>query len=163
MVDLKVCLKSGFLSGIFYGLSSAIVTYSFFTMYKDSIINAINATLPQNSTISASELYETVLRLSPIMNLTVGIIGGLMLGIVYGVVHERIPLKSYLIKGVLISFIAWIITNTSNIAFLLNGDYYVISSLVVALISGGLLGFLYGHFSPKPSAIASSEMQNTNV
>jgi xanthosine utilization system XapX-like protein len=164
VIDLKIGLKAGFLSGIFYGLLTAVITYVFFSINKESIINAINATLSsQNSTISASELYETVLRLSPIMNITVGITGGLMLGIIYSVIHERIPLKSYFIKGVLISLIAWFITNWSYIAFLLNGDYYTIFGLIAALISGGLLGFLYRQFSLKPLVtLPSSEVQKSS-
>jgi len=161
VIDLKAGLKSGFLSGIFYGLLTAVTTYVFFSMYKESIINAINATLAKNSTISAPELYDIVLRLAPIMNITVGITGGLMLGIIYSAIHERIPLKSYFVKGLLISLIAWLIINWSSIAFLLNGDYYTIFGLVIALISGGLLGFLYKQFSSRPS-VTLPEMQSSS-
>lgn len=163
MINLKAGLKSGFLSGIFYGLLTALTTYVFFSMYKESIINAINATLPQNSTISASELYETVLRLSPIMNITIGITGGLMLGIIYSAIQEKIPLKSYFVKGLLIGLIAWFAINWSNIAFLLKGDYYIIFGLIIALISGGLLGFLYKQFSLKtPVTPSSPETQSSS-
>lgn len=150
MIDLKASLESGFLSGIFYGLLSASITYMFFTLYKEAIISEINATLPQNSTMSAVQLYNTVLFLGPVMNMVLGLFGGLVMGVVFGAFYDKIPLQSYMIKGVLISLIVWLITNVSKITYLFSGDYYVISGLAVALVSGGLLGILYKRFSRKP-------------
>ncbi|MEM3832651.1 MAG: hypothetical protein QW128_03505 [Thermoprotei archaeon] len=152
MIDFKASLKSGFLSGILYGLLNAAITYVFFIMYKAAIISEINATLPQNSTMSAVQFYNTILFLGPVMNMTLGLFGGLVMGIIFGVFYDKIPLQSYMIKGVLISLVVWLITNISRVTYLFSGDYYVISGLIVALMCGGFLGILYKRFSVKPRA-----------
>ncbi|MGB9730211.1 MAG: hypothetical protein ACP5GU_02270 [Thermoprotei archaeon] len=161
MIDFKASLKSGFLSGIFYGLLNAAVTYVFFTMYREAIISEINASLPQNSTMSAVQLYNTVLFLGPVMNMTLGLFGGLVMGIVFGVFYDKIPLQSYMIKGALISLVVWLITNVSKIMYLFSGDYYVILGLIIALVSGGLLGILYKMFSIKPQVEQPSAAPET--
>ena len=81
-----------------------------------------------------------------------GVIGGLILGAIYGKLVEKIPGGSTVIKGIIFGAVLWLLV--SVLGGLGNygqygAEYYlanVAAGLLGALIFGVLLGYFYGRF-----------------
>jgi len=148
-------LKAGVLAGIVYGAILAVISYFSVQGMKDTIIASIQNALPANSTITAEGAYELALTLAPVAAVIVGILGGLLLGAIYGWLVEKIPGGSYSVKGLFFGVALWFIF--SVLLGLGNLEYGVVdyltglaTGIVPALIFGFILGYLYGRFLPKP-------------
>ena len=91
--------KAGIVAGIAYGVILAVVSYFTLLSIKSTVITAITKALPANSQFTPDQLFNIALVVAPIFVVIVGVVGGLILGAIYGKVLERIPGKSPVIEG----------------------------------------------------------------
>ncbi len=144
--------KAGLVAGVAYGIVLGIVSYFTLVSIKSTVITDITNSLPANSTFTPDQVYNIALLIAPVFVIIVGVIGGLILGAIYGKLLERIPGGSPVIKGIIFGLVLWLLS--SVIGGLGNlGEYgleYYLANLgtglVGALIFGVLLGYFYGRF-----------------
>ena len=152
--------KSGLVAGLVWGIISALVTAVALIALKQYIINALNSYISGNSAaqqlgLTANELYNTVLIIGPVSDIIVGLIGGMILGAIYGWGVNKIPGENYKIKGVVFGIILWIIG--AAFSALSAGEYGVLYTVfnlaggfVGAIVYGYLLGTFYEKWSREP-------------
>ena len=149
--------KAGVVSGVVYGIISSITTYMTVLFTKEEVISAIRASLPLDSPITAEQLFDFVLVLSPIFVILLGLVVGVILGVLYGWGYEKIPGRNSIYKGLVIGVIFWIIffvlLGLGNLQYGIS--YFMVNltwDLVISLVFGVLLGVFYDKFTPKELA-----------
>jgi hypothetical protein len=155
--------KAGLLAGILYGVVLAVLSYVTLTADKSQIVSVLSKNLPANTPFTPEELYGLTLLLGPVVAAGEGLIGGLIVGAIYGKLFERIPGNTALVKGILVAFVLWFVL--SVLAGLGNLEYgvgvYLRSvgvDLLSALLFGVLLGYFFGRFTrPRDPAIHGYE------
>jgi hypothetical protein len=143
--------KAGVVAGIAYGIILGIVSYFTLLSTKSTVISVLSQDLPSNSPFTPDQLFGIALLLTPVIVIIAGVIGGLILGAIYGKVIERIPGGSTIIKGIIFGAILWLLVSVlggiGNIRYGL--QYYLVQvgvGLAGALLFGVLLGYFYGRF-----------------
>jgi hypothetical protein len=137
--------KAGVVSGVVYGIISSITTYMTVLFTKEEVISAIRASLPLDSPITAEQLFDFVLVLSPIFVILLGLVVGVILGVLYGLGYEKIPGRNSVYKGLVIGL--------GNLHYGIS--YFMVNltwNLVISLVFGALLGVFYDKFTPKELA-----------
>jgi hypothetical protein len=144
--------KSGLVAGIPYGIILAIGTYFTTLSMKQTIIQAITQDLPSSSPYTPDQLFSITLLVEPVIVIAVGVVGGLILGAIYGWAFRRIPGGTALVKGVIFGILLWVLF--SVLGGLDNSQYgigyystQVAIGLVASLLFGWLLGYFYGRFT----------------
>lgn len=144
--------KAGLIAGIAYGIVLGITSYFTLVSEKSTVIADITSSLPSNTSFTPEQLYNIALIAAPVVVIIVGVIGGLILGAIYGKLVERIPGGSTVIKGVMFGVVLWFLGSVLldvrdlseyGVVYYLTD---VATGLVGALIFGVLLGYFYGRF-----------------
>jgi F0F1-type ATP synthase assembly protein I len=148
--------KAGLVAGVAYGIVLGIVSYFTLLSIKSTVLADITTSL--NNTKSAvnftpDQVYNIALIVAPVFVIIVGVIGGLILGAIYGKLLERIPGGTPLIKGVIFGIVLWLLASVllglGNLGEY-GAEYYLTNvgtGLAGALIFGVLLGYFYGRFT----------------
>jgi hypothetical protein len=144
--------KAGLVAGIAYGVVLGIVSYFTLISIKSTVIADITKSMPSNTSFTPDQIFSIALLIAPVVVVIFGIIGGLVLGAIYGKLVERIPGGSPLIKGIMFGAVLWLLVSVllglGNIGEY-GLEYYLANlatGLVGALIFGVLLGYFYGRF-----------------
>ncbi len=146
--------KAGLVAGIVYGVILAIVSYFTLVADKSTIIADITKSMPASeTTFTPDQIYSIALVAAPIVVVVLGVLGGLVLGAIYGKVFERVPGMTSLVKGIIFGVVLWLLISVLGDL----GDYgtygalYYLSEvgtgLVGALIFGAVLGYFYSRFN----------------
>jgi len=150
-------VKAGALSGLIYGIFAALATYAVLTLFKAEIIAEIEKVLPPIGPLTPEEVYALATIMTPGFIFIAGVVGGLILGAIYGWSYEKIPGKAPLVKGLVFGFIAWIAlyvllgVGTLGYGTLFYASY-VVSGLFVSIVFGVLLGAFYARLTAKAPA-----------
>ena len=144
--------KAGLVAGVPYGIIEAIIAYLALISMKQTIISTIAGKLPASTTLTANQVFDIALLVTPVIVVIGGVIGGLILGAIYGWLFEKIPGGKALNKGMIFGIILWFLLSVLlGIGNLQDGvGYYLAqlgSGLFTALLFGLLLGYFYGRFS----------------
>jgi hypothetical protein len=144
--------KAGLVAGIPYGIILAIASYFTTLALKQVIIQALTNDIPSNSPFTPRQLYGIALLVDPIVVTIGGVLGGLVLGAIYGWAFPRLPGGRPVVKGIIFGMILWVLLSVlgglGNIQYSLG--YYFVQvgvGLGASLIFGWLLGYFYGRFS----------------
>jgi len=148
-------VKAGAIAGIIYGLVLGLLSYVTVISEKSLIIAALEKNLPPSTPFTPDQLYEIALIFTPAVAATLGILGGLVIGAIYGRLFDVIPGRTSVIKGVLVGVILWVILGVlfdlSDLQYGLAvylGD--VAEGLFGAMLFGVLLGYFFGRFTRPP-------------
>jgi hypothetical protein len=94
--------------------------------------------------------------IAPAFEAIVAIIGGIIIGALYGRFFEKVPGSTAIKKGILVGLVLWflvsILAGLSNLRYgvaVYLGDAGV--GIVTALLFGYLLGYFYGRFIRPPT------------
>jgi uncharacterized membrane protein YeaQ/YmgE (transglycosylase-associated protein family) len=148
--------KAGLIAGIAYGVVLAVVAYAALVANKSTVISSITSSLSKSSStvnITPEQVYNIALIVAPVFVVILGLVGGLILGAIYGRFVEKIPGGTTLMKGVIFGIILWLLVSVlGGVGDLgsYGAGYYltnIAAGLVGALIFGVLLGTFYGRFS----------------
>jgi hypothetical protein len=159
--------KSGLVAGIIYGIILSVLTEIILFAEKTTIMAVLDvyASDLSNSVIkiTASQLYSAEVTLAPVGIVIEGIIGGLVLGGIFGLSVNKIPGKNDKVKGMVFGIILWIIFDVliglgsrseyGNTYFVLS----VIAGLLAVIIYGYLLGLLFNRWWVDPEKIKQNE------
>jgi len=159
--------KSGLVAGIIYGIILSVLTEIILFAEKTTIIAVLDvyASDLSNSviTITASQLYSAEVFFAPVGIIIEGIIGGLILGAIFGLSVNKLPGKNDKVKGMVFGIILWIIFDVlfglesrseyGNTYFVLS----VIAGLVAVIIYGYILGLLFNRWWVDPDKIKQNE------
>ena len=154
--------KAGAVAGILYGAVLAVLTEIILNVDKSSIMSALSVYAKEFSssviTISASSLYNSEVIIEPVALVIEGIIGGLILGAIFGLAVHRIPGRNDKVKGIAFGIILWLLFDVL-FGFLSRSEYgntyyvlTVIAGLVSVVIYGYVLGVLFGKWWVEPSS-----------
>ncbi len=143
--------KAGLVAGIPYGVVEAILVYVSLVSSKTSIEAAIAKSIPANTNLTASQLYSITLLIAPAVVVVFGVIGGLILGAIYGWKYEKIPGKTSLVKGLVLAAILWVLLSVlGGLGNLQDGATVYLTQvgtgLGTALLFGVVLAYFYGRF-----------------
>ncbi len=156
-------IKSGVIAGIAYGVIVAIIGVIAIMSLKAEILSSIGTYLSKYPTlkVTAEEIYNLAVVITPIAGIVEGIIGGLIFGAIFGVVEHRLPGSTPKIKGIIFGIFLWIVfsllfglLNLAEYGF----EYYGLSAaggLIAAVVYGFVLGVLYGRFVPSSETTQS--------
>ncbi|MHB1470312.1 MAG: DUF6789 family protein [Thermoplasmataceae archaeon] len=164
--------KAGVVAGIAYGILGAIFTLVILIVDKSAIIAALDAYASTLSSLglktSGSALYSTELLTAPVGAVIEGIVGGIILGAIFGLAVHKIPGRNDKVKGMVFGFILWFIftvlmglfsrTEFGNTYYLLT----VLTGLVSVVVYGYILGALFGKWWGEPSSQVQTESFNVN-
>ncbi len=164
--------KAGVVAGIAYGILGAIFTLVILIVDKSAIIAALDAYASTLSSLgfkaSGSALYSTELLTAPVGAVIEGIVGGIILGAIFGLSVHKIPGRNEKVKGMVFGFILWFIftvlmglfsrTEFGNTYYLLT----VLTGLVSVVVYGYILGALFGKWWVEPSSHVQTESFNVN-
>jgi vacuolar-type H+-ATPase subunit I/STV1 len=146
--------KAGVIAGIVYGVVLALLTYVTLSSMREEIITLVASSLLPDFPITAEQIYELALILGSGVVVVFGIVGGTVLGGVFGWAYEKIPGRTALVKGIIFGIIFWIIFSVliglGNLQY--GTQYYLVNvseGLVTSLIYGALVGYLYRRFIPE--------------
>lgn len=166
--------KAGAVAGIVYGILIAIFGIIILTVEKTQIISALNsyiAGLKVSGAIQldAQSLYNLALTVLPVTSLIEGIIGGLILGAIFGLAVHRIPGSNDKVKGIVFGLILWLLFTvllglSSRAEY--GNDYYllsVVTGLISVVVYGYLLGALFGKWWVEPSSHKEKESFQINL
>ncbi len=153
--------KAGAVAGILYGVVLSVLTEIILFVDKSSIMSALSVYAKDFSTagitLSASSLYNSEVAIAPVGLIIEGIIGGLILGAIFGLAVHRIPGRNDKVKGVAFGIILWLLFDVL-LGFLSRTEYgstyYVLTvaaGLVSVAIYGYVLGALFGKWCVEPS------------
>ena len=154
--------KAGAVAGILYGAVLAVLTEIILYVDKSSIMSALSVYAKEFSssviTISASSLYNSEVTIEPVALIIEGIIGGLILGAIFGLAVHRIPGRNDKVKGIAFGLILWILFDVL-LGLLSRSEYgntyyvlTVVAGLVSVVIYGYILGVLFGKWWVEPSS-----------
>ena len=154
--------KAGAVAGILYGAVLAVLTEIILYVEKSSIMSALSVYAKEFSTsvitISASSIYNSEVTIAPVGLIIEGIIGGLILGAIFGVAVHRIPGRNDKVKGIAFGLILWILFDVL-LGLLSRSEYgntyyvlTVVAGLVSVVIYGYVLGVLFGKWWVEPSS-----------
>lgn len=157
MADYKRGAKAGLIAGLVWGLIVAALLAGLLTAFKADVLAGISQ-LPSNP-MTPDQLYAITLYFGVGTSIGLGILGGLILGMIFAVVYNAY-LKSYSIRlrGLVFGIVLFLIDLG------LNGgggtasgmDFFVISIagyLVASLVYGYLLGYFFERFVPKSKPV----------
>ena len=150
--------KAGLIAGIAYGAIIGVVSYFTLLSIKSTVITSIAKSLPSNTPFTPDQLFNIALIVTPIFVVIAGLVGGLILGAIYGKLLERIPGGTTMIKGIIFGVALWVLVSVLGGLGDLSSyglEYYLANlgaGLLGALVFGVLLGYFYGRFS-KPKEI----------
>jgi Family of unknown function (DUF6789) len=146
--------KAGLVAGIAYGIILAIVSYITLESIKSTVIADIAKTnVTANTSLTPEQIFNIALLVAPIFVVIAGVIGGLILGAIYGKLLERIPGGTVLMKGIIFGIVLWLLSSVLGGIGDLNSyglEYYLANvgtGLAGALVFGVLLGYFYGRFN----------------
>jgi len=168
--------KAGIVAGLVYGIIDGIFGYILFVILKTDIMKGMSKLSAQEYKlfkvhVTAAQLYSSTLASEPyeIALLAIGgLIVGLILGIIFAYVHNKIPGKNMIIKGEIFGVILWIIFSVLIGALNIStyGLVYYLSSIalsIVALIAFGfILGTLYNKWGTKDAPMTDEEFNKQN-
>lgn len=150
-------IKSGFISGIIYGILDSVLVVLLVLFFREQVMNSLSVFVTRYPDTfpgaSVQGLYNLSLSLIPLVSVTGGVLLGMVFGVLFANIHERIPGRSGPTKGVLFGLSLWVVLNVLIGLLDLSafGWYYYLSSIAGGLIStmgfGYSLGTLYGYFS----------------
>lgn len=154
--------KAGAVAGILYGAVLAVLTEIILYVEKSSIMSALSVYAKEFSssviTISASSIYNSEVTIAPVGLIIEGIIGGLILGAIFGLAVHRIPGRNDKAKGIAFGIILWLIFDVL-LGLLSRSEYgntyyvlTVVAGLVSVVIYGYILGVLFGKWWVEPSS-----------
>jgi hypothetical protein len=159
--------KAGVVAGIIYGIILTVLSEIILFVEKSTVMAALTVYAKDLSnsaiTITASEIYNSEILIAPVGLIIEGIIGGLILGAIFGLVVHKLPGRNDKVKGIAFGIILWVLFDVllglgdraelGNIYYLLT----VISGLVGVVIYGYLLGLLFGKWWVEPSTVNQNE------
>ncbi len=149
--------KSGLVAGLIWGIISAVFTVIALIAVKQEIINALNTYLSGNTLgLTADSVYNVLLITAPVIDVITGLIGGLILGAIYGWGVNRIPGKNDKIKGMVFGIILWLIFSVAlNLGSITEYGlaYYLFTitgGFIGAIVYGYILGTFFGKWWKEP-------------
>lgn len=149
--------KAGLVAGVVWGIIVAMLLATLLTTFKSDVLSSIS-TVP-NVNMTASQLYTITLEFGVVSSVLLGIIGGLILGVVFAFVYP-LYMKSSSIRarGIVFGMVLWVIDLAVN-----GGggsgsgmEYFGISVagyFVASLAYGYLLGYFFERFAPKGTPV----------
>ncbi len=154
-MEWKQGIKSGAVAGVFYGILAGIVTVLYMIIDKENIIQSIQAVISANANIPIST--EQLYNISLIASFPSSIIGGVLVGMVFGVIYvltkSELIGKNAKIQGVSLAILLFIALGVAELMGPGNaiGGFFMIrfSSLLLVPPSFGafmVLGYLMGVF-----------------
>ncbi|MDA4122751.1 MAG: hypothetical protein OK456_06180 [Thaumarchaeota archaeon] len=139
--------KAGLVAGIPYGIVEAIIVYLSLVSSKASIETAIAKSIPPNSGLTANQLYSITLLIAPAVVVIFGVIGGLILGAIYGWKYEKIPGKTSMVKGLVLAGILWVLLSVlGGLGNLQDGAGVYLTQVGTGLGTALLFGFVLAYF-----------------
>lgn len=145
--------KAGLISGLIQGLVSAPVSYYILLLLKEEIIFEIRSSLKDASAfIHEEQIFNLVVTITSIATVIGGLLVGLVVGIVYAVIHNKLPIKSHVVKATMLSFTIWFLLlfpNLATQAISAKIMQYIWLGIIPTLVYGVLLGLLFPKFSKK--------------
>lgn len=126
-----------------------VISYFVSQAFKDTIRTAILNSVSANTTklISVNQLVDITLILIPIVAVFGGLIGGIILGLVFSAVHDKYMKSQTLpIRGLVFGVILFLIDLGLNSGSFSYGTSYVGANLGVSLVSSLIFGYLLGYF-----------------
>ena len=159
--------KAGAVAGIIYGIILSVLTEVILFVEKSTVMAALAIYAKEFSssiiTLTASGLYNSEVVIEPVALIIEGIIGGLILGAIFGMAVHKLPGRNDKVKGIGFGIILWVLFDVllglgnraefGNTYFLLT----VVAGLVAVIIYGYLLGLLFGKWWVDPSKVQQNE------
>jgi len=155
--------KAGLVAGIIYGIILSVLFEVVLFVEKSTVMAALAVYAKDlsnsSTTITASEIYHSVILIVPIGFMIEGIFGGLILGAIFGFTVQKLPGRNDKVKGIAFGIILWLLFDVlvglgnrsefGNTYYLLT----VIGGLVGVVIYGYLLGLLFRKWWVEPSTV----------
>jgi lipopolysaccharide export LptBFGC system permease protein LptF len=149
MAEFKPGLMAGLLSGLVWaGLMSVISLVSVELSYS-SIFNHYNELYASNATalggMNAAQYINYLLEFNTAITFILALAFGALIGFIFVFISSRfLGNRSYMVKGVAVALFFWLLYELGiGSADVLD----LISSVIVSILAGYLLGFLYQRFT----------------
>ena len=145
--------KAGLIAGLIWGIIVGALLATLLTLFKSDVLAGISQ-IPNNP-MSPEELYTITLEFGVGASISLGIIGGLILGAIFAAVYNAYLRNSSIrLRGLVFGVVLWLIDlGLNGGGGLASGDEYfaisLIGYLVASLIYGYLLGYFFERFAPK--------------
>ena len=151
MKDFGRGVKAGACAGIIYGIISPI-----FLLISGGY-NYLYST-PSGNFLIMIWVFSTLLTL--LYSIIYGIICGIIFGLIYAAVYDKIPGTSSTVKGIILSLLFWLIFSFFILWFVFSPigrstifSNTIITSLLVYLVFGFLVGMFWDRFKPTKTTI----------
>lgn len=162
-------LKAGLVAGTVFGVILAVIGYFTLIYMKDELISLISAD-PLKLDLVAEQIYNMALAVGLVMAFAGGILGGLILGAVFGWGYEKIPGRKPVYKGLVFGVILWLVSGVLSSLFIARSlTIYTVTNMAInfslATIFGILVGFFYRRFmtlKPLAAAALSEQTQSSS-
>ncbi len=153
-------LRAGLISGAVWAALMTLATVSEIGLNYSAVLSSYNSYCNANATacggLTGSQYVTQSVEFNSIITIIVGIAFGALVGYLFIMIASRFLLRqSYMVKGVLISVFLWLLYELGLTGF---SDWYqLLTSLVVSLFSGYVLGLLYTRYSGPPPQLVGKE------
>lgn len=150
--------KAGLLAGLISGVISGVFLYLELQSFKGQIITTIHNALPAGSTLDASALANFAILLVPVIMIFGGLIGGLILGLIFAAVEDKYMKKQSLpMRGLIFGLILFVIDVALNLGSVNYGSGALVSGLGISLVGALIFGYLLGLFFQKFGPVVTTE------
>lgn len=157
MGKTSVGAKAGAIGGILYGIISGVVGIIGLVLFKSQIISALGTYISKNPIFAengytAQKLYNQYMISGTAVDIVLGIILGLVVGILYMHAKDRLPGSGSVFSGMLAGLILWVILGLFLTISTINkygASYFALhsgGSLIASLLYGAILAVLSGRF-----------------
>jgi hypothetical protein len=151
MGDIRKGLLAGLISGIIIGAFLTLVEYVCMVVLKEYYLEFMRISISMNPDIpiTAEAMYELTLTLLPVGVLFPSLLG-IVFGVIYAVVYEKIPTESIRLKGLFIGALYLVVL----FALFYPRDYsplwiITLKNVLFCLLYGLLLSLIYTKLTNK--------------
>jgi len=154
--------RAGVLPGL--GAGGILALGNFGILYYGNTVGTLlgGQALPPGLGITLEQLTLLLAVSAAVISLLIGIIGGALLGLVFGVVHPRYMKNSNLqSKGLVFGIILWVVTSAASLSQLSLGVETILQSILLGLAASLVYGYLLGRYFPRFRRKMPTMIQNT--